>query len=110
MAIRYKILGQAAPLAQADTLLYTVPANKDLIVSTISIANRSQGEVKFRIALVPYGETIAPKHYVAYDTPVAGNDSAFITVGFTASAGDSIYVYAATDKLSFNLSGSEIDV
>jgi hypothetical protein len=110
MAIRYKILGQAAPSAQANTLLYTVPTGKDVVVSTISVANRSDGEVKFRVALVPYGQSIATKHYIAYSTPCAGNDSTFITVGLTASAGDMVYVYADTDKLSFNLSGSEIDL
>jgi hypothetical protein len=109
MAIRYKILGQTAPSAQANTLLYTVPAGKDLVSSTITVANRSQLDVNFRIALVPYGDSIATKHYIAYDTPCAGNDSTFITVGLTATAGDKVYVYADTDKLSFNLSGSEID-
>jgi hypothetical protein len=78
------------------------------VVSTISVANRSSGEVAFRIAIRPAGETLANKHYIAYDAKVAGNDTTFITVGATLGATDVITVYASTVDLSFNAFGSEI--
>lgn len=102
-----KVLGQAAPAATTLTTLYTVPLGFETVVSTIAVANRSLGEVYFRVAIRPGGEAIANKHYVAYETPVAGRDSTYITVGFTLAAGDVISVYSSNDQLSFSAFGSE---
>jgi hypothetical protein len=77
-------------------------------VSTISITNRTGGELAFRIAVRPAGEALATKHYIAYDAKVAGNDATFITVGATLAATDVITVYASSADLSFNAFGSEI--
>jgi len=46
--------------------------------------------------------------YVAYDVPVAANDTTTITTGLTLAATDKITVYAGNANLSFNLSGAEI--
>lgn len=108
MAIEYKVLGQSAPAAAANTDLYTVPTGRQVVSSTIAIANRSQGEVKFRIAIRVAGEAISSKQYIAYNTPVAGQDSTFITVGVTLSSSDIVTVYAENDQLSFNMFGSEV--
>jgi len=64
--------------------------------------------LSFRIAVRPNGESIANKHYIAYDSKVSGQDSLFITVGITADAGDIVTVYASAADLSFNVYGSEI--
>ena len=108
MATTYKVLGQAAPSATTNTDIYTVPAATQAIISTISVTNRTQGELSFRIAVRPNGETLANKHYIAYDSKVSGNDSLFITVGVTVDAADVITVYGSTSDLSFNVFGSEI--
>ena len=108
MATTYKVLGQSAPSATTATTLYTVPSSTQTVVSTISVANRSAAEVDFRIAIRPAGESLASKHYIAYDAKVAGNDTTFITVGATLGATDVITVYAATADLTFNAFGSEI--
>jgi glucose-6-phosphate dehydrogenase assembly protein OpcA len=108
MANTYKVLGQLAPSATTATTLYTVPSSTQTVVSTISVANRTSGELSFRIAIRPAGETLATKHYIAYDAKVSGNDSVFITVGATLSATDVITVYASTADLTFNAYGSEI--
>jgi glucose-6-phosphate dehydrogenase assembly protein OpcA len=108
MATTYKVLGQVTPAATTATTLYTVPSSTQTVVSTISIANRSASEVAFRIAIRPAGETLANKHYIAYDAKVTGNDTTFITVGATLGATDVITVYAATVDLSFSAFGSEI--
>lgn len=109
MATTYKVLGQSAPSATTNTDIYTVPNGTQAVISTVSVANRSQGELAFRIAVRPNGETLANKHYIAYDSKVSGNDSLFITVGITADAGDVITVYSASADLSFNIYGSEIN-
>lgn len=102
-----KVLGQAAPAAATLTNLYTVPTLAETVVSTISVANRSQGEVYFRIAIRSGGAALENKQYIAYDAPVAGRDSTFLTVGLSLAAGDVISVYAGNDQLSFNAFGSE---
>lgn len=102
-----KVLGQVAPASQTLTTLYTVPTSRETVVSTIAVANRSQGEVYFRIAVRVAGAALDNKQYVAYDAPVAGRDTTYVTVGLSLAAGDVISVYAGNDQLSFNAFGSE---
>jgi glucose-6-phosphate dehydrogenase assembly protein OpcA len=108
MATTYKVLGQVNPAAATATTLYTVPAGTQTVVSTISIANLTGGELLFRIAIRPAGETLATKHYIAYNAKVAGQDTIFITVGATLGATDVITVYGSTADVVFNAFGSEI--
>jgi hypothetical protein len=108
MATTYKVLGQVNPSATTPTTLYTVPSSTQTVVSTISVCNLTGGEIGFRIAIRPAGATLENKHYIAYDSKVAGNDTTFITVGATLGATDVITVYASTANLVFNAFGSEI--
>jgi glucose-6-phosphate dehydrogenase assembly protein OpcA len=109
MATTYKVLGQVNPTAATATTLYTVPALTQTVVSTISVCNLTAGEQLFRIAIRPAGETLAAKHYIAYDAKVAANDTTFITVGATLGAGDVITVYESAADITFNAFGSEIN-
>ena len=109
MPTTYKVLGQVNPSAATATTLYTVPSSTQTIVSTISVCNLTAGEIAFRIAIRPAGESLATKHYIAYDAKVSGNDTTFITVGATLGAGDVITVYEAAADLTFNAFGSEIN-
>lgn len=108
MAENYKVLGQVAPSATTVTTLYTCPALTQTVVSTISVCNRGSVEQTFRIAIRPNGESLANKHYIAYDGAIASKDSLFLSVGATVDASDIIEVYASSGDLSFNLFGSEI--
>jgi hypothetical protein len=108
MATRYKILAQAAPAATTNTDLYTVPAGKDAIVSTIVVANRSTATT-YRIWAIPSGASLANEHYLAYDVAVGDGDSTTITLGITLTAGDVIGVRGTSANLSFSVFGSEID-
>ena len=112
MATTYKVLGQVNPSVATPTTLYTVPAGTQTVVSTISVCNLTSGEQTFRIAIRPAvggtAETLANKHYIAYDSKVAGNDTLFITIGATLGAGDVITVYEAAADITFNAYGSEI--
>jgi hypothetical protein len=110
MATRYKVLGQVATAATTDTTLYTVPSGKDAVVSTIVVANRNNVPDTYRIAVRPGGETLATKHYIAFDVTVASSDSTTITIGLTLSPTDIITVRAGAANLSFSVYGSEIDI
>ena len=112
MAESLKILGQAAPAATTITTLYTVPSSKQTVIYTVAICNRSATADTFRLIVQASAEqaSTTSKQYVAYDTVVAKNDTTFITVGMTLSAGDRIQVYAGTTNLSFTAFGSEASV
>lgn len=108
MATAYRVLGQVSPSITTATTLYTVPSATETVVSTLLVCNRGGSTAYFRIAVRPDGETLADKHYIAYDTSVDPNASIAWTVGLTLNAGDVVTVYANTSTFSFSLFGSEI--
>lgn len=108
MATTYKVLGQSNPSATTNTDLYTVGSGKSTVVSSITVANQAASAATFRIAIRPAGEAIAAKHYIAYGSTVAANDSTILTIGITLATTDVITVYASTATLSFSAFGSEI--
>ena len=107
MANFYKVLGQSNPAATTLTTLYTVPAARSAICSTLSIANIGISAT-FRVAVRPAGATIANQHYLVYDGLVNQYDSVFLTLGITLATTDVVTVYASSANLSFSLFGSEI--
>jgi hypothetical protein len=108
MARSYKVLGQNNPNATTLTTLYTVPGSTQTVLSTISVCNFATTAATYRIAIRPAGESIANKHYVAYDSSVPANDTAVLTLGLTMNTTDILTVYASTASVSFGVFGSEI--
>lgn len=108
MPTTYKVLGQVAPSATTATTLETAPAATQVVISTIAICNRAATAATYRIAVRPAGATLANEHYIAYDAPIAANDSIFLTLGVTLGATDVVTVYASTANLSFSAFGTEI--
>ena len=108
MATTYKVLGTSSPSAITATNLYTVPSSTSTIVSTISVCNQAATVGTFRIAIRPAGATLAANHYIAYDTPIPGNDSIALTMGITLATTDIITVYASSSTMSFLAFGTEI--
>jgi hypothetical protein len=104
----YKVLGQVNPTATTASTAYTVPSSTNTIVSTISVCNYGSSTASYRIAIRPNAETLAMKHYIAYDSSVPANDTINLTIGLTIDAADVITVYASSASVSFNLFGSEI--
>jgi hypothetical protein len=109
MATSYKTLGQVDLTTTSLTDLVTVGAGKEVVISTIVIANRTGTADSFRIAIRTDGDAISNKHYVAYDVNCAANDSTTLTLGISMSATDVLTVKATTaDVLSINVFGAEI--
>jgi hypothetical protein len=104
----YKVLGQSAPAATTDTNIYTVPSATEAVISTIVIANRAATAGTFRLAVRPNGATIANQHYIAYDVPIAANDSTTLTLGVTVDAADIVTFRASSADMSINVFGTEI--
>jgi len=108
MPTSYKVLGQLNPAATTASTLYTVPAATSTVVSTINVCNQNSTSDTFRIAVRPAGESLAAKHYIAFNTVIPGYDSIALTIGVTLAATDVITVYANTGNVSFSAFGSEI--
>jgi hypothetical protein len=102
----YKVLGQIAATTTA-TAVYTVPSSTETVVSTITVCNRAAAAKTYRIILRPNDETLADKHYLAYDVAIAANDTVALTLGITMDASDKLYVSSSTNDLTFNVFGSE---
>ena len=110
MATSYKSLGQLDLTTTSLTTLYTCPASTETVISTVIIANRTAATT-FRLAIRVDGDAISNQHYIAYDVPVAANDSTTLTLGITVKATDVVTVSAGTaDRLSINAFGAEVTV
>jgi hypothetical protein len=109
MPTTYKILGQITGSSNTGSLssVYTVPGATQAVVSSLVAANRSVNNTQYYIAVIPSGQTIEDKHYVAYNIPISGSDSTALTLGITLGAGDSIQVTGLATG-SFSVFGSEI--
>jgi glucose-6-phosphate dehydrogenase assembly protein OpcA len=105
-----KVLGQSNPAATTLTTLYTVPASKEAVVSSISVANLTSTAATFRLAVRPAGASIANQHYIGYDITVGASDSTIITVGLTLATTDVLSVYASTANVAFQAFGDEASV
>lgn len=108
MSLNYKVLGQSAPAATTATTLYTVPVQKEAILSSVVVVNRAGTSGTFRIAVRPNAETLANKHYIAYDESLAANTRVTLTLGITLDASDVVTIYASSADFSFNAFGVEI--
>ena len=108
MALDYKILGQSVPAANTYTDLYTVPAGKQAIVSTLNVCNVSSSNVTFRVAARRSGATLTTAQFIAFDTPLQLQESLGLTLGLTLANTDVITVMSVQGNVTFNLFGTEI--
>lgn len=109
MSNSYSILGQSDLTDTNLTDVYTVPSATETVISTLILANRTGTATTFRIALRPDGNAISNQHYIAYDVPLAANDSTTLTLGLTLDAADVVSVQAGdANAISVNISGTEI--
>ena len=109
MPSSYLTAGQAAPAADTNTTLYTVPASKSFVGSSLVICNRNMSShAKFRIAVVPSGESLGNEHYLFYDQLIEARDTVTKVLGLALATGDQLVVRADSADLSFSLFGSEL--
>jgi hypothetical protein len=108
MATDYLVLGQATSIAGVEVTLYTVPAETQAVVSSITIANRDVTNTTYRVAVRKNGETLANKQYIAYDIALDRNSTHAHKFGITLGAGDVLTVRSASANVSFSAFGTEI--
>lgn len=103
----YKVLGQVEGQAN-NVSLYTCPASTEAVISTIIVCNRAATAKTYRIMVRPDNETLATKHYIAFDVSIAANDTTALTLGIAINAGDKLDVYSSDTNVSFSAFGTEI--
>jgi len=108
MANAWKVLGQSNPSATTSTTLYTCPSSTQTIVSSIIVCNRSATGTSFRVSVDVNGGGDSNEDYIAYDVPIAGNETLALGHGITVDASDLIRVYATLATLTFSVFGQEI--
>lgn len=96
------------PSATTATALYTVPAAKQAVVSTLAVCNVG-ADASFRVAVRPLGAALANAHYIIYESTLAAGDSKFFTLGLSLTATDIVEVYGSTADVAFNLFYNETD-
>ena len=108
MATTYKVLGQVSTASNTTATLYTVPSTSSAVISTIAVCNQTTASTTFFLAVQPAGATLAPKHYINYNTALPANDTMTISIGITLAPTDVISVRAASTSVSFLAFGSEV--
>jgi len=107
MSETIKVLGQSAPSATTETVLYTVPAATSTVASSLVVCNRGTSDTTFRVSISVGGGATANEDYIYYDVILAQADTFIATVGLTMAASDVVRVYAGNGNLSFSLYGVE---
>ena len=89
--------------------LYIVPdlVGASAVISTITISNSSTSSHSYRIAVQKFGETLASKHFIAFDHPISATQMETLTLGITLGRQDKIIVQSDSDRVVFSAFGSE---
>ena len=98
------ILGQAAPAALTNTVVYTVPAATVGVV-TISITNTTLTPISTRLAIASSG-TPTTSEYIEYDTIISGN-AVLERSGIVMNATEAVVVFATSAGLAVSVFGYE---
>jgi len=97
-------LGQAAPAANTNTTVYTVPSGLTATVN-VNVVNRGVDAALVRIAIAATG-TPTSSEYIEYDVGILPNDVLERTA-LVMSSEKLLVVYADTANTSVNVYGFE---
>lgn len=100
------IFGQNKPIASQDTNLFTVTSSHQAQFS-IFVANQGTAVDYFTIALVPNGQSLQTKNYIAFSTPIPGNG--VVSYGsISMGAGDQVRISSSLGQCSFTATGLDV--
>lgn len=98
------VLGQSAPGASTNTVVYTVPA-ATVAVATISIVNTTPLSIPVRLAIASSG-TPTTSEYIEYDTIITAN-GVLERSGIVMNATEAVVVFATSAGLAVSVYGYE---
>jgi hypothetical protein len=111
VATEYKVLAQETLTADTNEDIYSVPAGKSAVISTITIANTTASAATYRLAVTSSAtaaSAVTLAEHVAYDVAIASNDTVALTLGITAEAGKKLVARCNSASVAFNVFGSEV--
>jgi hypothetical protein len=110
MTTNYKILGQTAPAATTETLVYAVPSSNSALVRSINITNTSSTTADVvNVGLVnTSSNTMVNANYIMYQETIPAAATVTIKSGYTMSASNGIRVYSTNGTCTFSAFGAEI--
>lgn len=101
---------RSAPAAATPADLYTVPASKEAVVSTLSVANFGPADTTWQAWLRPDGSSAANAMLLAGTAvPITTQDAVYLTLGVVMEATDVLTVQSASGSVAFNAFVSETD-
>ena len=111
MATEYKVLAQETLTADTNTDIYSVPAGKSAVISTITIANTASTAATYRLAVTSSAtaaSAVTLAEHVAYGVTAPANDTVALTLGITAETGKKLVAQSSSASVAFNVFGSEV--
>ena len=94
-------VAQSNPAAATPADLYTVPASKEAVISTLAIAEHGGAPADFKVLVRPAGAAAADVHVLVNAAELVANDTQFLTVGIALAATDVVTVEATTGAVTF---------
>lgn len=104
------ILGQEAPGPATSVDLYTVPADRRAVCSTLVICETASNLGTIRIHARPGGEAESTSNAIAYGVEIEPNSMVSLTMGITLAESDVVSVRSDVGAVTFTLFGEETDV
>jgi hypothetical protein len=90
-----------------ETTLYTCPASTSCIIKQIVICNTNNSSINFSFSLVPYGQSAATPNRLFYNLSVEANETIFLDVSQTLTAGDFLSALSSQSNVTVTISGVE---
>lgn len=101
---------QSNPAAATPADLYTVPASKEAVISTLAIAEHGGAPANFTIRVRPAGAAAADVHILVNAAELVANDTQFFTIGIALATTDVVTVEATTADVTFTAFVNETEV
>lgn len=92
-------------------LIYTTPAQRSVVISSILVNNVGKVDSPYRIAIIPNGRTLSQielSDFITFDEISKVGESYNKAQGITLSSGDKLYVAADSGAINFNVFGAEV--
>ena len=105
-----RIASASVAAANTDETIYTVPADKAVVLSSIVVCNTDSSGIAFKIAMVS-DDTTPPNQsdYLFSGVALAANTTVTYTLGITLSEGYRIHIEDDSARVAYNFFGSIID-
>ena len=104
MATVTRALFRGAASTTTTTVLYTVPASTNTVVSSIAVTNTAGTAGTFTLSMGPSGSQVA----LHTTTPIAANTTVYIDLKQVLATTNTITGGASATTISFHISGVEI--